>query len=236
LSGEGVIYLSQTGLEWAGREGALNLDHPYLFVSQKGQDPFVSAMQKLHELNDFCVVLFEGVGTRIRTIPTFSEEWANAATQDEEEDLFHKFMYGYSADKLGLLFCPASSLVMLYATYIQALHSIAEYFGSEELKAWRQRNSSGANEYRNLIQLLRTISDDPLEIFENRRVSILIESRIRKLRNAFMHSNWKVVEENLVGVHIRSCFEVVSNVVAALEEVFDENKEPWKSSWKKIIL
>jgi hypothetical protein len=231
-----VMSFSQAGLEWVGREGALTSNHPYLFVTQKGQDPFVVVMQKLHELNDFCVVLFEGVRERIRAIPTFQEEWEKAVSEDEEEELFHKYMYGYEADKLGLLFCPASSLVMLYATYIQALHTIAGHYGSDELSLWRKQNASGANEYRNLIQLLRTISSDPLEIFENRRVSVLVEHRIRKLRNAFMHGKWNVVEENLVGVNVRSCFEVVSNVLAALEEVFDEDREPWKSKWTKIVL
>jgi hypothetical protein len=236
MSAKSLIYLSQSGLEWVGREGSIKDNHPYLFVSKKGQDPFISTMQKLHELNDFCFVLFDGIRQRKETIPSFEQEAALVKSDDDEENLFHKFVYGYDADHLGLLFCPASSLVMLYATYIQALNTIADYYGEEELKAWRRQNSLGTNEYRNLIQLLRSISKQPLEIFDNRRISVLIEDRIRKLRNAFMHGRWDIVEKNLVGVNVRSCFEVVSSVIQALEEVFDEEKEPWKSTWKKIVL
>ena len=236
MSSDSLIYLSQSGLEWVGREGSIKVDHPYLFVSRKGQDPFISTMQKLHELNDFCVVLFDGIRHKIGDVPSFEEEAVLIQSEDEEENLIHKFMYGYNADQLGLLFCPASSLVMLYATYIQALNTIADYYGEDAFKAWRKQNSSGANEYRNIIQLLRSISNQPLEIFDNRRVLILIEDRIRRLRNAFMHGRWDVVKANLVGVNVRSCFEVVSSVIRALEEVFDEEKEPWKSTWKKIVL
>jgi hypothetical protein len=236
MSKENLIYLSQSGLEWVGREGSIRDNHPYLFISKRGQDPFISTMQKLHELNDFCVVLFNGIRKQIDEVPSFEEEVALVKSEDEEENLFHKFIYGYNADHLGLLFCPASSLVMLYATYIQALNTIADYYGEEELKAFRKQNSSGSNEYRNLVQLLRMISKQSLEIFDNRRVSIMIEDRIRKLRNAFMHGRWDVVEKNLVGINVRSCFEAVSSVIQALEEVFDEKLEPWKSRWKSIPL
>jgi len=230
-------YLSQSGLEWVGREGVLRDNHPYLFVSQRGQAPFISTMQKLHELNDFCVVLFDGIRKQRDEIPSFQDEAALVQSEDEEDDLFHKFVYGYNADQLGLLFCPASSLVMLYATYIQALITIADYYGAAELQSFRKNNSSGANEYRNLVQLLRRISNQPLEIFDSRRVSIMIDDRIKKLRNAFMHGRWDVVEKKLVGVNVRSCFEVVSSVIQHLEEVFDEDLEPWKSSSRyKTIL
>ena len=37
-------------------------------------------------------------------------------------------------------------------------------------------------------------------------------------------------------VNVRSCFEVVSSVIRALEEVFDKEKEPWKNTWKRIVL
>jgi len=236
MSSESLIYLSQSGLEWVGREGSIKADHPYLFVSRKGQDPFLSTMQKLHELNDFCVVLFDGIRRKKGDVPSFEEEAALIKSEDDEENLIHKFMYGYNADQLGRLFCPASSLVMLYATYIQALKTIADYYGNEEFKAWKEKNSKGAYEYKNIIQLLRSISNQPLEIFDNRRVIKMIEERIKKLRNAFMHGNWDDVEANLVGVNVRSCFEVVSSVIRALEEVFDEEKEPWKSTLKMIVL
>jgi hypothetical protein len=236
MSSDSLIYLSQSGLEWVGREGSLKVDHPYLFVSRKGQDPFISTMQKLHELNDFCVVLFDGIRRKKGDVPSFEEEAALIKSEDDEENLIHKFMYGYNADQLGRLFCPASSLVMLYATYIQALKTIADYYGNEEFKAWKEKNSKGAYEYKNIIQLLRSISNQPLEIFDNRRVIKMIEERIKKLRNAFMHGNWDDVEANLVGVNVRSCFEVVSSVIRALEEVFDEEKEPWKSTLKMIVL
>ena len=51
-----------------------------------------------------------------------------------------------------------------------------------------------------------------------------------------MHGRWDVVKANLVDVNVRSCFEVVSSVIRALEEFFDEEKEPWKSTRKNIVL
>jgi hypothetical protein len=236
MNNKNLIYLSQSGLEWVGREGVLKRDHPYLFVSKKGQDPFIKIMQNLHELNDFCVALFEGVRIKIDRIKTIDEELEIVQTEEEEIDVWDKFMYGYKADQLGILYCPASSLVMLYATYIQALCTIADWFGESEFKEWKMQNLSGSHEYKRLINLLRDISNNPLEIFDDRRVNILIDDRIKKLRNAFMHGKWDVVEANLVGVNVRSCFDVVSSVIKRLEEVFDENLEPWNSKWIKTIL
>ena len=231
-----LIYLSQSGLEWVGREGILKADHPYLFVTKKGQDPFISIMQNMHELNDFCVILFEGIQKKTESVLTMNDELELVRTEDEEMDVWDKFRFGYNANQLGILYCPASSLVMLYATYIQSLCTIADHFGESDFKEWQRKNSSGANEYRKLIQLLRDISNNPLEVFDDRRVIILIEDRIKKLRNDFMHGKWDAVEANLIGVNVRSCFDVVSSVVKNLEEVFDENLEPWNSKWIKEIL
>ena len=105
MSSDSLIYLSQSGLEWVGREGSIKVDHPYLFVSRKGQDPFISTMQKLHELNDFCVVLFDGIRHKVGDAPSFEEEAALIQSKDEEENLIHKFMYGYNADLSDVSVC-----------------------------------------------------------------------------------------------------------------------------------
>ncbi len=223
MSDKKIIGISPYGLSWIGREGGILEVHPYLFLSKKGEEPFIFSQKSLHELNDFCVTLFEGMRAKSAVEPSFSEA-VEYADEDEYFDLVDKFQFGYAAEDLGRMFCPASALIMLYANLIRALHVIAKYYGPDHYEAWRTSKDNRGAELRQLVDLLEGIHGQKLDVFYLTRVQILLDANMRTLRNDFLHGNWEGVERRLVGISLKSCFEVVSQVLYSLEENFYEER------------
>ena len=235
-----VLYLSEANLLWIGRGGVLCDEHDYLFLSKKGQEPFIEFMKKQHELNDFCVTLTESLRVRRLADLSFLERNSDELTEEQRDDLIHEFVFGYDVTKIGVFFAPAATLVLLYASLILGLKSIARWYGEEQHDKWYKKSKDPAQqkkpEYRELVKLLREISHDPLEIFEAPQVKIVLETHTRKIRNDFMHGDWEAVEQHLKGMNIRTCFGVVSKIFSALEDVFDEDADLFKERFKTRIV
>ncbi|MCC7182416.1 MAG: hypothetical protein IT509_02455 [Rhodocyclaceae bacterium] len=218
-----IIGISQYGLSWIGREGAALESHPYLFITKKGEDPFILIQQNLHEMNDFCVTLFEGIKNKASQQLTFSQEIDNYEG-DEYFDILEIYHLGYDVENLGRMYCPASALVMIYANLIRSLHIIAKYYGQDHYKSWRTTRDNRGAELEQLVFLLEKIAGEKLDVFIERRVRILIDDNMRPLRNDFLHGNWEGVERRLLGISIKNCFEIVSHILYFLEQKFDENR------------
>lgn len=217
-----VVGAASAGLRWVGREGGSLESHPYLFLSKNGEEPFIFIQKSLHELNDFCVTLFESVKTKSADQPTFSESVESVDDTDEYFDVLANFQYGYSVEDLGRMYCPASALVMLYANLIRSLHVIAKHYGENEYKA-RSRDNKGP-EISQLITLLEKICGEKLDVFVQPRIRILLDDNMRTLRNDFLHGKWERVEQRVLGINIKSCFEIVSLIMYSLEQIFTEDK------------
>ena len=218
-----IVGLSQFGLSWVGREGVMLEEHPYLFLSKKGEDPFIFAQSSLHELNDFCVTLFESIKTKAAEQPTF-EQALKSAGEENGYDVTFIYAFGYKADDLGRMFGPASALIMLYANLIRSLHVIAKHYSPKNYENWRTTRDTRGAELGQLAALLGKICGEELNVLKKPRVRILLNETMRTLRNDFLHGNWEGVERRLVGVNLRSCFEIVSHILGALEEKFDEDR------------
>ena len=216
-------------LEWLGVEGALLTEHDYIFFTKKGEDVFIEIQKSMHELNDFCVTLFTSiVATGASEEARRNDLWESALAAAPEEGYDTLFSLGelaYKGNDLGRIFSPASATLLLYATLIRSLHSIASHYGEEKYKHWQSQNPRGA-ELPALIELLESICNKKLHVFQHLQVKALIIDRARKLRNNFIHGDWLAVERDLVGVSIRRCFEVVSYIFSELELVFDEDQTP----------
>jgi hypothetical protein len=222
-----VISLSKHGLTWFGSDGLDDDSHPYLFICARGNEPFIEAARAQHELNDFSVVLLQGVREKSASAVDMTEEEWEELDIEEQADLLEKRRAAYELKHLGDLYCPASILVMLYAILIRSMHEIARYYDKTQYTLWQGSRSGRGSELERLIQLLERISGQELTVFSERRVRILLDKTVRPLRNDFLHGDWDGVETRLVGVSLRNCFEVVSLVLRYLEEVFDESTAPW---------
>jgi hypothetical protein len=220
-----VIGISMYGLEWVGRQGAVLESHPYLFLTKKGEEPFIFIQQNLHELNDFCVILFDGVKRKSLQ----EDDKIKSATNDAQDfdELCHIFdikHFGY--ESLGAMYCPASALVMLYANLIRSLNIIARHYGEDLYESWQSRARGAQAEIPKLVELLERISGQKIDIFEQPGVEKVLGHHMRLLRNDFVHGKWEEVEKRLKGMSIRRCFEIVSSVFSFLEERFDERLLP----------
>ena len=232
---ENVTGISTFGLMWLGREATFSGGHPYLFVSKRGEEPFIYCMQDLHELNDFCVTLFEASRQRAKQAKSFNQATEGLDFDSEEFNEFvDVYTYGYDESTLGRVYAPASALVMLYANLIRSLKRIAKYYGREIYEDWdKNRERSGA-EMRQLRKLLETIANQNLTVFDQDKVKKLLDREIRNLRNSFMHGDWEAVERQIIGINIRAGFGIASKILDALEAVFTEDNFPDANS-KRII-
>lgn len=232
---DNVTGISTFGLMWLGREATFSGNHPYLFVSKRGEEPFIYCMQDLHELNDFCVTLFQASRQRAKEAKSFTE-----ATEglDQHSDEFSEFvdvyMYGYNESALGRVYAPASALVMLYANLIRSLKRIAKYYGREVYERWDNSRERSSAEMLQLRKLLESIANKKLTVFDQEKVKKLLDRDLRKLRNAFMHGDWESVERQIIGINIRAGFGVASKILESLEEIFTENNFPTAKSTRII--
>ncbi len=225
MVGHKVVGVASAGLRWVGREGGSLDFHPYLFLSKNGEEPFIFIQKSLHELNDFCVTLFESIKIKSADQPTFSESIESVDDTEEYFDVLANFQFGYSADDLGRMYCPASALVMLYANLIRSLHVIAKYYGEKEYKEFKVRSRDNRGpEITQLITLLEKICGEKLDVFVQPRIRILLDENMRTLRNDFLHGKWEHVEQRVLGINIKSCFEIVSLIMDSLEQIFTEDK------------
>mgnify|MGYP000414927279 CR=1 FL=1 len=222
---------SQSKLVWLGTEGALLEEHDYLFRTKKGEEPFIEIQISLHELNDFCVTLFNSIANTAVDESVRYDELIES-TKDEDgyydsdryDDLFALSMLSYKCEDFGKIFTPASAVLLLYATLIRSLHSIARYYGSVKYKQWQSAKDPRGAEIPPIRELLESICNRKIDVFDHPQVKALITERARFLRNKFIHGEWHAVEKGLVGVNIRMCFELVSYIFSELELLFDEPK------------
>jgi hypothetical protein len=229
MTDQRFVGITQLGLTWVGRDWENTEARPYLFVSRKGEHPFILIQQNLHELNDFCVTLFHAMKARAALEPT--KEVLIDEARNKAEDPYHyvyvghSLQFSYGVEDLGRMFCPASALIMLYANLIRSLHMIADYYGEKHYKSWCTTRDNRGVELRQLVTLLEKISNEKLEyFFEQPRVRVIIDDNMRILRNDFLHGNWESVEKRLVGINIQICFQVVSDILYFLEEKFDSDR------------
>lgn len=224
MSNPKVVGISAYGLSWIGREGGSLESHPYLFLSKNGEDPFITIQKSLHELNDFCITLFDCIKFKAAEQPTFNEAMESAYDDNAYAEVLSSFQFGYAAEDLGRMFSPASSLILLYANLIRSLHIIAKHYGNDQYKAWKTSRDNRGAELSQLVTLLENISKEKLEIFTQPRVRILLDDNMRTLRNDFLHGNWESVERRIVGIGVKSCFEIVSLIMYSLEQKFTVDK------------
>lgn len=218
---------SQSKLEWLGTEGSMLEEHHYLFRTRKGEDTFIEIQKSLDELNDFCFVLFQSMANVSQQ--TAEEQNTLIETLWEEDDYLNwesVVRTSYSCADFGKIFSPASAVLLLFATFIRHLHAIASHYGESKYKQWLANKDPRAAEIPPLVELLESICNRKLDVFNNAQVKALITERARYLRNKFIHGDWQAVEKGLVGVTIRCCFEAVAHVFTELELVFDEDLTP----------
>jgi hypothetical protein len=191
----------------------------------------------MHELNDFCVTLFNAIAI------TASEEKYNYDKLvddykdllnhlddyddylDAADNLMHLEYHSYKCKDFGKIFSPASAVLLLYATLIRSLHSIAAHYGGWKYKEWQSAKDPSGNELAALRALLESLCGKKIDVFDHPQVKVLIIDRARSLRNKFVHGEWEAVEKALVGVNIRACFESVSHIFSELELLFEDVPE-----------
>lgn len=216
-------------LEWVGTEGALLEHHDYLFITKKGEEPFMKIQKSMHELNDFCVTLLRSVkSAAINEQSNYDENLASAYEDGLEgfDSYYALSELAYSCEDFGRIYTPASAVLLLYATLIRSLYAVALYYGEEKCKQLYSVNKRPVEELPMLNKLLESICSMKIEVFHHPQVNFLIDKKARHLRNKFIHGDWIAVEKALLGINIRNCFAAVSFIFSELEELFDEEKIP----------
>ena len=224
-----VTGIATFGLTWIGRSGTFKGNHSYLFVPKRGEEPFILCMQDLHELNDFCVTLFESTRQRTNKAESFRDAIQGLDFEsDEHSEVLATQQYGYKEELLGRMYSPASALIMLYANLVRSLKTIAKFYGEEEYFHWNQNNDRTGAEMPKLRKLLEGIANKKLMVFDKPKIKSLLDREIRSLRNSFMHGDWEAVERQVIGINIRAGFGAVSTILESLEDVFNEDNFPRK--------
>ncbi len=217
------------GLKWAGKESSLLDEHEYLFITKRGDEPFIFSHKTLHELNDFCVTIYQALSEK-------QQEEMNVekliATTDQEDDESLQYLYALSMvsyNEIGKIYVPASSLVLLYASFIRMLQYIAKYYDEKSYIAEKSvlaANKDKRDELTQLFCILENQLKSKIHSFHDARVRILLSENMRAIRNHFLHGDWKKVEEKLIGIRIKSCFEVIKKILDELETKFTHDKFP----------
>ncbi len=220
-------------LEWVGTAGSLLESHDYLFVTKKGEDPFIEIQKSMHELNDFCVALMESVKSAGIEEKASYDELLNSAFEEgsyAEEDGFHKHfslsVLAYSCEGFGRIFAPASAVLLLYGTLIRSLHAIAFHYDEKKFNNFQLAKERSGAELPPIRDLLESICGEKVDAFDHPQFNSLITSQARFLRNKFIHGDWVAVESALRSVNIRNCFAAVTFIFNELELMFDEQKTP----------
>lgn len=89
-----LIPMSLNGLSWIGRDGGLLTEHPYVFVSKKGENCFIEIQKNWQELNDFCVTLFQ-------TVKAVGADPKHLVEEEDVDSLYSIAHFGYSVEDLG---------------------------------------------------------------------------------------------------------------------------------------
>lgn len=220
-------------IEWIGTAGSLLEHHDYLFITKKGEEPFIEIQKSMLELNDFCVTLMKSVkSTAIDEKKNYDELLSSAFDEDGNytDDGWDKHFalseIAYSCEDYGRMFAPASAVLMLYGTLIRSLHAIALYYGEQKCKQYNSIKERAGAELPPLRELLESICGKKIDVFDHPQVKVLITNQARQLRNKFIHGEWNAVEKALVGVNIRNCFAAVSFIFNELELLFDDEQTP----------
>lgn len=220
-------------LEWIGTGGSLLEHHDYLFITKKGEEPFIEIQKSMLELNDFCVTLINSVkSTAIDEQKNYDELISSVFdedgnyTDDGWDQHFALREIAYSCDDFGRMFAPASAVLMLYGTLIRSLHAIALYYGWQKLNQYDSIKERAGAELPPLREFLESVCGKKIDVFDHPQVKALITSQARHLRNKFIHGEWNAVEKALVGVNIRNCFAAVSFIFSELELIFDYEQTP----------
>lgn len=220
-------------LEWIGTAGSLLEHHDYLFITKKGEEPFIEIQKSMLELNDFCVTLMKSVKSTaidekknyVELLNSVFDEDGNY-TDDGWDKHFALSEIAYSCEDFGRMFAPASAVLMLYGTLIRSLHAIALYYGEQKCKQFNSIKERAGAELPPLRELLEAVCGKKIDVFDHSQVKVLITYQARQLRNKFIHGEWNAVEKALVGVNIRNCFAAVSFIFSELELLFDDEQTP----------
>ena len=223
---------NKSKLEWVGTAGSLLENHDYLFVTKKGEEPFIEIQKSMHELNDFCVSLMTMIKSTGEHEKGNYDDLVSSAFEDGlyTEEGFDKHyllsVLAYSCEDFGRIFAPASAVLLLYATLIRSLHSIALHYDEERCKKFESVKDRRGEELPPIRDLLESICGVKIDVFDHPQFNALITNQARFLRNKFIHGEWVAVENALKSVNIRNCFAAVSFLFDELELLFDEEKTP----------
>jgi hypothetical protein len=215
-------------LQMHRREGRLEQNHPYLFRSTTGNDIFLDVQREIAKLNDFCVVLDEGLKTHstISEKDSYVPDPFGGAYKKRKDDEYFTDVEGYWADDVGVLFGPASSCVLLYLFVIKFLRDLNicynEYNYTRWLKSSKKKNRKP--ELVELIELLQVRLNKNFHVLDDGATKILLIDRLRSIRNSFMHGDWESVDEMLVGVNLVLSFKLVSDMFSKIEANIDDEK------------
>lgn len=229
---EGLVYVPrEAAAKWeflphADEDGSSPYSElaPYLFASRSGVPVFHDAQKRLHELNNLFVLMSKAVeGERNLEKSTLDMTYEILAQSfpdwdDEEDESFFEVDYVLSMtsyNRIGEIYVPASALVLLYAAFIQTLHSIVVRYGGDKASAKLRARRSGL-EIDNIVHSLEDVCGRGLKSLRSRRIRSMVYSRARKVRNAFLHGDWRKCEIEMIGTRIVVCFDCIR---VALEEL-----------------
>jgi hypothetical protein len=219
---------------------------PYLFSSRKWEPVFAESQKKLHELNNVIVLLRDALDDEGRYQLSAQEVVRHAEEDNGECHLYSEAYPGEDEDvarsifehevevglellaynKIGCLYAPASALTLLYATFIKILRSIGEFYDPFRFKKWLTENGRSP-ELQKLISALEYISGErKIPELRTRRFEELINSKAKRVRNAFVHGDWDEIERIMLKTPAHSCFDVVRESLEALEETFTKEHFP----------
>lgn len=225
-----IIGTAMLGLKWAGQESSLLAEHEYLFITKRGDEPFIFSQKTLHELNDFCVTIYQALSEKQKEEINIENQIAKAEQDDDDDYLQERYavsMLSYS--EIGKIYVPASSLVLLYASFIRMLQYIAKYYDEKSYIAEKSvlaANKDKRDELTQLFCILENQLESKIHSFHDTRVRVLLSENMRAIRNHFLHGDWEKVEEKLIGIRIKSCFEVIKKILDELETKFTHEKFP----------
>ena len=203
----------------------------YLYYSTTGADVFAHAQRQFHELNNLFVVMSSIFSKeQFNELPywdmaekVMEEHYPGYSTEDEQ--VYNDVLWAlstFSYSEIGRIYVPASALVLLYATFVQTLYSIVRVYGGKQVSD--AISQKAGIEIKNIINSLEILSGTKIKSLRSKSIEEQIFTKARKVRNSFLHGDWKECESIIGKARVKECFICIRVALKQLEEIFRDKK------------
>lgn len=209
-------------LELHGENGFADRAHPYLFRASSQNEIFLEVETEMAKLNDFCF-LIENAVTHYSYQPRLDVDLTGIDPDDpDNEDLIDESWWlesvGFGPDEVGVLYGPATSLILLYFLTTQALKKLNSSYNKSRYQTFvRERRKTRDAEIVWLIKLLEFRMKTCFSVLEDPEIESVLIKKVRWIRNDFAHGNWDRVEQNLSGIGVIRAFSLAARMFSKIE-------------------